>query len=104
MLNAFDLNLKWSADTVVKEVNEKVEMLVKEDVGSMIAYQKIALSLAAGDLKHPRRLLVIKFFSDSVKEHLVKRICGMSQSEYRNQSWFRWLTTLFTEQAGLSRD
>ena len=23
----------------------------------------------------------------------------MGQSEYQSQSWFRWLTTLFTEQA-----
>ena len=33
------------------------------------------------------------------EEHLVKRLCGMSQREYQSQSWFRWLTTLFTRQA-----
>ena len=97
MLYAFDFNLKWLPDTVVKEVNEKVELLVQHDVPSLLVYQRIALSLAAGNL-NAGRLLIIQFFSDSVKEHLVKRICGMSQREYQNQSWFRWLTTLFTEQ------
>ena len=98
MLYAFDLNLKWLSDTLVKEVNEKVEMLVRQDEASIFAYQRIVLSLAAGDL-NPGRLLMIQFFSDSVKEHLVKKICGMSQSEYRSQGWLRWLRTLFTEQS-----
>ena len=103
MLYAFDLNLRWLPDTVVKEVNEKVELLVQQDVPSLLAYQRIVLSLAAGNL-NPGRLLIIQFYSDSVKEHLVKRICGMSQREYQNQSWFRWLTTLFTEQAATQPD
>ena len=98
MLYAFDLNLKWLPDTVVKEVNEKVEMLVRQDEASIFDYHRILLSLAAGDL-NPGRFLMIQFFSDSVKEHLVKKICGMSQSEYRNQGWIRWLRTLFTEQS-----
>ena len=84
MLYAFDLNLKWLPDTVVKEVNEKVDILVRQDMGSIFAYQRIVLSLAMGEL-NPGRLLVIQFFSDSVKEHLTKKNCGMSQSEYRNQ-------------------
>ena len=61
MLYAFDLNLKWLPDTVVKEVNEKVEMLVQQDVPSVIAYQRIVLNLAAGNL-NPGRLLIIQFF------------------------------------------
>ena len=61
MLYVFDLNLKWLPDTVVKEVNEKVETLVRQDIGSIFAYQRIELSLAAGDL-NPGRLLIIQFF------------------------------------------
>nr|XP_022311106.1 proline-, glutamic acid- and leucine-rich protein 1-like [Crassostrea virginica] len=61
-------------------------------------YQRIALDLAAGPL-NTGRVLVIQFFSEAVKEHLVKKLCGISQSEYRNQSWFRWLTTYFSRQA-----
>ena len=61
MLYAFDLNLKRLPDTVVKEVNEKVEILVQQDVASILAYQRIVLSLAAGDL-NPGRLLIIQFF------------------------------------------
>ena len=98
MLYAYSFNLKWLPDTVVKEVNEQVDLLVKQEVPSIMAYQKIALSLAAGNL-NAGRLLVIQFFSDSVKEHLVKKICGMSQKEYQSQGWFLWLKTLFTEQA-----
>ena len=98
MLYAFHFNLKWLPDTVVKEVNEQVDLLVQQDVPSIMAYQRIVLSLAAGNL-NAGRLLVIQFFSESVKEHLVKRICGMSRREYQSQSWFRWLRTLFTEQA-----
>ena len=98
MLYAFDLNLKWLSDTLVKEVNEKVEMLVRQDVSSIFVYQRIVFNLAAEEL-NPGRLLMIQFFLDSAKEHLVKKICGMSQSEYRSQGWLRWLRTLFTEQA-----
>ena len=64
----------------------------------MFAYQRIVLSLAA-DCANPGRMLMIQFFSVSVKEHLVKKICGMSQSEYRSQGWLRWFRTLFTEQS-----
>ena len=98
MLYAYSFNLKWLPDTVVKEVNDQVDLLVKQEVPSIMAYQKIALSLAAGNL-NAGRLLVIQFFSDSVKEHLVKKICGISQKEYQSQGWFLWLRTLFTEQA-----
>ena len=94
----FDLKFKWFPDTVVKEVNEKVEVLDRQDENSMFAYQKIVLNLAAGDM-NPERLLMIHFFSESVKEHIVQKICGMSQSEYRSQGWIRWLRTLFTGQS-----
>ena len=57
----FDLKFKWLPDTVVKEVNEKVEMLDRQDENSMFAYQKIVLNLAAGDM-NPERLLMIHFF------------------------------------------
>ena len=98
MLYAFSFNLKCVPDTVVKEVKEEVDLLVRQEIPSFMAYQRIALNLAAGDL-NVGRLLVIQFFSDSAKEHLVKKICGMSRREYQCQSWFRWLRTLFTEQA-----
>ena len=68
----FDLKFKWLPDTVVKEVNERVEMLDRQDENSMFAYQKIVLNLAAGDM-NPERLLMIYFFSESVKEHIVQK-------------------------------
>ena len=98
MLYAFDLKFEWLPDNLVKEVNEKVEMLVHQDVSIMFAYQRILLSLAA-DCANPGRLLMIQFFSESVKKHVVKKICGMSQSDYRSQGRLRWLRTLFTEQS-----
>ena len=76
----------------------EMELLVKQEIPSIIMYQRIALDLAAGPL-NAGRVLVIQFFSEAVKEHLVKKICGISQSEYRNQSWFLWLTTYFSRQA-----
>ena len=78
MLYAYHFNLKCLPDAVLKEVNKQMDILVKQDVPSIMAYQRIALSLAAGNL-NAGRLQVIQFFSDSVKEHLVKRICGMSR-------------------------
>ena len=75
-------------------MNEKVEMLVRQDVASMFSYQRIV-----ADCANLGRMLMIQFFSESVKEHLVKKICGMSQSEYRSQGWLRWFRTLFTEQS-----
>ena len=82
----------------LKEVEEQMAVLVKQEIPSILMYQRIALDLAAGSL-NAGRVLVIQFFSEAVKEHLVKKICGISQSEYRNQSWFRWLTTYFSRQA-----
>ena len=69
MLYAFSFNLKCVPDTVVKEVKEEVDLLVRQEIPSFMAYQRIALNLAAGDL-NVGRLLVIQFFSDSAKEHL----------------------------------
>ena len=100
MLYAFYFNLKChpDAEKVVKEVDEQMNLLIKEEVPSIKMYQKLALSLAAGEL-NMGRLLVIQFFSDSAKEHLVKKLCGMGLKQYQSQSWFRWLTTYFSRQA-----
>ena len=91
-------NQTQDPEKVLKEVHEQMDLLVKQEIPSMIMYQRIALDLAAGPL-NAGRVLVIQFFSETVKEHLVKKLCGMSQSEYRNQSWFLWLTTYFSRQA-----
>ena len=72
------------------------DALTREDVSSMVTYQMIVLDLAA-DCVNPGRMMMIHFFSESVKEHLVKKICGMSRSEYENQSLLQCFRTLFTE-------
>ena len=66
-------------EKVLKEVHEQMDLLVKQEIPSMIMYQRIALDLAAGPL-NAGRVLVIQFFSETVKEHLVKKLCGISQS------------------------
>ena len=76
---------------------EQMNVMVKEEIHSLIMYQRIAMDLAAGPL-NAGRVLAIQLFSEKVKDHLVKRLCGISQTEYQNQSWFRWLTTLFSRQ------
>ena len=91
-------NLTCLPEKVLKEVHEQMNLLVKQEIPSIIMYQRIALDLAAGPL-NAGRVLVIQFFSETVKEHLVKKLCGISQSEYRNQSWFLWLITYFSRQA-----
>ena len=87
-----------SSGDSIEKLNEQMDLLVKQEIPSIMVYQRIALSLAAGPL-NAGRVQVIQLFSETVKEHLVKRLCGMSQREYQSQSWFRWLTTLFTRQA-----
>ena len=97
MLHAFDFKFSWLPEGAVDSVVEKIDALTREDVSSMVTYQMIVLDLAA-DCVNPGRMMMIHFFSESVKEHLVKKICGMSRSEYENQSWLQWFRTLFTEQ------
>ena len=97
MLHAFDFKFSWLPEGAVDSVVEKIDALTREDVSSMVTYQMIVLDLAA-DCVNPERMMMIHFFSESVKEHLVKKICRMSRSEYENQSWLQWFRTLFTEQ------
>ena len=49
-----------------------MDLLVKQEIPSIIVYQRIALDLAAGPL-NAGRVLVIQLFSETVKEHLVKK-------------------------------
>ena len=89
MLHAFDFKFSWLPEGAVDSVMDKIDALTREDVSNMVTYQMIVLDLAA-DCVNPGRMMVIHFFSESVKEHLVKKICGMSRSEYENQSWLQW--------------
>ena len=97
MLHAFDFKFSWLPDGAIDSVVEKIDVLVREDVTSMLTLQMIVLDLAA-DCVNPGRMMMVHFFSESVKEHLVKRICGISKSEYESQSWLQWFRNLFTEQ------
>ena len=86
MLHAFDFKFSWLPEGAIDSVVEKIDVLVREDVTSMLTLQMIVLDLAA-DCVNPGRMMMVHFFSESVKEHLVKRICGISKSEYESQSW-----------------
>ena len=57
----------------VDSVVEKIDVLVRDDVASMLTYQMILLDLAT-DCVNPGRMMMVHFFSESVKEHLVKKI------------------------------
>ena len=74
MLHAFDFKFSWFSDGAVDSVVEKIDVFfVRDDVVSMLTYQMIVLDLAT-DCVNPGRMMMVHFFSESVKEHLVKKI------------------------------
>ena len=73
MLQAFDFKCSWLPGGAINYVVEKIDVLVLEDVTSMLTFQMIVLDLAA-DCVNPGRMMMVHFFSESVKEHLVRRI------------------------------
>ena len=73
MLHAFDFKFSWFSEGAVDSVVEKIDVLVRDDVASMLTYQMIVLDLAT-DCVNPGRMMMVHFFSESVKEHLVKKI------------------------------
>ena len=54
MFYAYHFNLKCLPETVLKELNEQMDLLVKQEIPSIMVYQRIALSLAAGPLNTGR--------------------------------------------------
>ena len=52
---------------------------------------------SSGSMQQPG--VIIHFFFR--KRHLVKKLCGKSQTEYQNQGWIQWLGNLFTQQGSL---
>ena len=78
-------NLTCLPEEVLKQLNEQMNLMLKEEIRSMIMYHRIAMDLAAGPL-NAGRVLAIQLFSEKVKDHLVKRLCGISQTEYQSQS------------------
>ena len=103
MVHAFDFKCSWLPEGAIDSVVEKIDVLVLEDVTSMLTFQMIVLDLEA-DCVNPGRMMMVHFLSESVKEHLVKRICGISKSEYENQSLLQWFRSLFTEQEEIIGD
>ena len=73
MLHAFDFKFSWFPEYTVDSVVEKIDVLIRDDVASMLTYQMIVLDLAT-DCVNPGRMMMVHFFSESVKEHLVKKI------------------------------
>ena len=73
MLHAFDFKFSWLPEGAVDSVVEYIDVLVRDDVASMLTYQMIVLDLAT-DCVNPGRMMMVHFFSESVKEHLVKKI------------------------------
>ena len=82
---------------IPESVKEKVDVLMANDVENMLLYRKIVVDLA-GQCINPGRKVIIHVFLEAAKEHLVKRLCGISQSKYKNQGWIQWLRNLFTQQ------
>ena len=68
MLHACDFEFSWLPEGAVDSVVEKIDVLVREDVTNMLTFQVIVLDLAA-DCVNPGRMMIVHFFSESVKEH-----------------------------------
>ena len=66
MLHAFDFKCSWLPEGAVDSVMEKVDVLVPEDVSTMLTYQMIVLDLAA-DSVNAWRMMMIHFFPESVR-------------------------------------
>ena len=80
-----------------------MDVLMRDDVENMLLYRKIVFDLAAQCIS-PGRMVIIHVFSEEAKEHLVKKLCAMSRTEYRNQGWIQWLRNLFTQQGRKYRE
>ena len=64
MLHAFDFIFSWFPEDTVDSVVEKIDVLVRDDVASMLTYQMIVLDLAT-DCVNPGRMMMVHFFSES---------------------------------------
>ena len=62
MLHAFDFKFSWFPENTVDSVVEKIDVLVRDDVASMLTYQMIVLDLAT-DCVNPGRMMMVHFFS-----------------------------------------
>ena len=60
----------------------------------MTLYRRLCIDLA--EHPSPGRMISIYFISEGVKEHLMKRITGWSQTEYQAQNMFRRFLMFFT--------
>ena len=69
MLQAFDFKFSWLPEGAIDSVVKKIDVLVREDVTSMLTFQMIVLDLAA-DCVNPGRMMMVHFFSESVKEDM----------------------------------
>lgn len=70
MFHAFDFNFRWIPEKAVNSVMEKISVLTRDDVDSVVVYQRIVLDLA-GQCINPGWMIMIHFFSEAAKEHLV---------------------------------
>ena len=62
MLHAFDFKFSWLPEGAVDSVVEKIDVLIRDDVASMLTYQMIVLDLAT-DCVNPGRMMMVHFFS-----------------------------------------
>ena len=88
---------------IPESVMEKVNVLMRDDVDNVLLYRKIVLDLAAKCF-NPGLMIIIHSFSEAAKEYLVKKLCGMSRTDYRNQGWIQWLRNLLTQQGRMYRE
>ena len=78
-------NLTCPPEEVLKGIQEQMDVMVKEEIHSLIVYQRIAMDLAAGPLNAGRVLAIQVFFRKSERslseETLRDRADRISKSE-----------------------
>ena len=85
MFYAYRFNLTCLPEEVLKGIQEQMNVMVKEEIHSLIMYQRIAMDLAAGPLNAGRVLAIQLFFGESERslseETLRNKPNGVSKSE-----------------------
>ena len=95
LLDGYAIVSEWIQENKVHNEDRIQEVLqVSQEIDSLIMYRRLCIDLA--EHPSPGRMISIYFISEGVKEHLMKRITGWSQTEYQAQSMLRRLLMFFT--------
>ena len=95
LLDGYTIVSEWIQENRVQIEDRIQEVLqVSQAIDSLTLYRRLCIHLA--EYPSPGRMMSIYFISKGVKEHLMKRITGWSQTEYQARNIFRRFLMFFT--------